>query len=76
MTPARGPLTFVVRVSGSDSGALRGTVERVRTGETHGFQGVEELAAIVARLATARAATTKARCAWCRSPSDEEGQER
>jgi hypothetical protein len=49
---AHGPATFVVRVSGSDSGPLRGTVQRVRTGETHGFRSVEELAAIVAQLAT------------------------
>jgi hypothetical protein len=45
-------VTFVVRVSGSDSGVLRGTVERVRTGERHGFKNVDELTAIVTRLAT------------------------
>jgi hypothetical protein len=44
------PLTFVVRVS-SDADALRGTVERVRTGEKQRFQTVEELGAIVARMA-------------------------
>jgi hypothetical protein len=49
--PSLGPLTLVVRVSSREAGALRGTVERVRTGEKHRFRDVGELTAIVARLA-------------------------
>jgi hypothetical protein len=58
--PRLAPLTFVVRVAG-DPGALRGTVERVRTGEKQRFQGVEELGAIVARMAKAASRTAPSR---------------
>lgn len=60
MEPSHSPLTFVVRVSG-DPDALRGTVERVRTGEKQRFQGAEELGVIVARMAKAALPTAPSR---------------
>jgi hypothetical protein len=50
-------VTFIVRVTVPDAGRLAGTVERVRTGEHHRFQGVEELGAIITRIATGEAPT-------------------
>jgi hypothetical protein len=53
MTPLRGSLTFVVRVSADASGRLRGVVERVRTGERAAFRGRVALGAVIARMVAA-----------------------
>jgi len=54
MEPARGSLTFIVRISPSRDGRLTGVVERVRTGEKHRFEGLDGLGAVLARaVATA-----------------------
>jgi hypothetical protein len=44
-------MTFIVRVTVAEDGALDGVVERPRTGEKHRFQGTEALGGLVARMA-------------------------
>jgi len=44
------PTTLIVRVVPTPAGRLAGTVERVRTGERHRFQGMAELARLIERL--------------------------
>jgi hypothetical protein len=41
---------FIVRVTGVTPGRMVGTVEQVRTGERHRFDGVDMIGALVARL--------------------------
>jgi hypothetical protein len=45
------PLTFVVRLTLGDGGALSGVVERVRNGEKQRFDGVQALAEVIAAMA-------------------------
>ena len=52
------PLTFIVRLTQGDGGALSGVVERVRTGEKERFQGVAALAEVIASMAQ-RETTTR-----------------
>ena len=47
MEAPRSIVTFIVRVTDMGAGRLTGTVERVRTGERHRFQGAEALARII-----------------------------
>jgi hypothetical protein len=49
MVAARGPLTFIVRLSPGAGEELHGVVERVRTGEKQRFEGLERLGAILAQ---------------------------
>jgi hypothetical protein len=50
MESADFPLTFIVRVSVGKR-ALRGVVERVRSGEKQAFHGVAALAEVIAEMA-------------------------
>ena len=50
MESADFPLTFIVRVS-MGKRALRGVVERVRSGEKQRFDGVAALAEVIAEMA-------------------------
>ncbi|HEV8439738.1 MAG TPA: hypothetical protein VGT40_16740 [Methylomirabilota bacterium] len=43
-------ITLVVRVSRDDAGALRGVVERVKTGEKERFVGTETLRDLIERM--------------------------
>jgi hypothetical protein len=45
------PLTFIVRLTLGDGGALSGVVERVRSGEKQRFHGVVALAELIAAMA-------------------------
>jgi len=47
-------MTFIVRVTGAHPDRITGTVEQVRTGERHRFDGVEMVGALVARLMSER----------------------
>jgi hypothetical protein len=47
MDPARGPITFILRLSPDAGGSLRGVVQRVRTRETSRFEGDERLVEIL-----------------------------
>lgn len=47
MDPARGPITFILRLSPDAGGSLRGVVQRVRTRETSRFDGHERLVEIL-----------------------------
>jgi hypothetical protein len=47
MEAPRSIVTFIVRVTDLGAGRLSGTVEQVRTGERHRFQGAEALARII-----------------------------
>ena len=47
-------MTFIVRLSPANGGRLTGVVERVRTGEKHRFDGLDDLGAVLA-LAVAAA---------------------
>lgn len=50
---ATAPTTsFIVRVSIDPAGRLAGAVERVRTGEKRGFDGIDTIAAVIARMMT------------------------
>ena len=49
MESADFPLTFIVRV-GVGNGALRGVVERVRSGEKQRFDGAAALAEVIAAM--------------------------
>jgi hypothetical protein len=50
------PLTsLVVRIARSDTGALTGTVERVRTGDKHRFESAEDLLRVVTAMITVTA---------------------
>jgi hypothetical protein len=51
--PASPLLTFVVRVDAGPAGRLTGTVERVRTGARHPFDGPGALAHIIQRVVEA-----------------------
>ena len=46
-------MTFIVRVQESGPSQMAGTVERLRSGETQPFRGVEELAGLIARAVQA-----------------------
>ena len=43
-------LTFIVRMSIDDRGAITGVVERVQTGEKQRFEDVPTLGAVIARM--------------------------
>jgi hypothetical protein len=43
-------VAFVVRVTLGEAPELRGTVERVRTGEKHHFQDLESLGRLLAEM--------------------------
>ena len=43
-------MAFVVRVAVGETPELCGTVERVRTGERHRFQGLETLGRLLAQM--------------------------
>jgi hypothetical protein len=45
--------SFIVRVSIDPAGRLAGTVERVRTGEKRRFDGIDTVAAVIARMMSA-----------------------
>jgi hypothetical protein len=47
MEPARGPITFILRLSPDASGSLRGVVQRVLTRQTSRFEGDERLVEIL-----------------------------
>jgi hypothetical protein len=51
MEATRQPLTFIVRLTLGDGGALSGVVERVRSGEKQRFHGAAGLAEIIAAMA-------------------------
>jgi len=51
MEAPRQPLTFIVRLTLGDGGALSGVVERVRTGQKERFHGVVALAELIAAMA-------------------------
>ena len=51
MESSRQLLTFVVRLTRDDGGALSGVVERVRTGEKQRFDSVAALAELIAGMA-------------------------
>lgn len=53
METSRRAVTFVVRLSGTESEEWLGVVERVRTGEKHRFRSVDDLGALIARMARA-----------------------
>lgn len=55
------PLTFIVRLTLGDGGALSGVVERVRSGEKQRFHGVAALAELIAAMAEREAATKRQR---------------
>ena len=56
-------VAFVLRVAVNPTGGLHGTIERVRTGEKHRFQGGDALTALIARLATSESPQTHVRSA-------------
>jgi hypothetical protein len=43
-------LTFIVRITRDATGRLRGTVERVRTGEKERFTGADSIGVVVERM--------------------------
>jgi hypothetical protein len=43
-------LTFIVRISRDRDGRLRGTVERVRTGEKERFTDAESIGEVIQRM--------------------------
>lgn len=43
-------LTFIVRITRDPGGGLRGTVERVRTGEKERFTGADGIGEVVERM--------------------------
>jgi hypothetical protein len=47
MDPARGPITFILRLTPHAGGSLRGVVQRVLTRETSRFEGDERLVEIL-----------------------------
>lgn len=47
-------MSFIVRVSIDPAGQMAGTVELVRTGEKQRFDSVDAIAAVIARMITAR----------------------
>ena len=51
----RTAIAFVVRVIASDGGQLKGTVERVRTGEKHHFQNIESVSRLIEQMARGEA---------------------
>jgi hypothetical protein len=54
-------ITLVVRVSRDAAGALRGVVERVKTGAKERFVGIETLRDLIERMVEDGAAERKAR---------------
>jgi hypothetical protein len=50
MEAPRQPLTFIVRLTAGDGGALSGVVERVRSGEKQRFQSGAALAEVIAEM--------------------------
>ena len=57
MEPTHYSLTFIVRLTRGDDGALDGVVERVRTGEKRRFHGAGVLAEVIATMAARETAT-------------------
>jgi hypothetical protein len=55
METPRPAIAFVVRVIASDGGRLKGTVERVRTGEKHHFDGIESVSRLIEQMARTQA---------------------
>ncbi len=49
--PVETPIAFVVRVISTDGGQLKGTVERVRTGEKRPFHGIESVSRLIEEMA-------------------------
>ena len=49
--PVEQTVAFIVRVSVADKPAMRGTVERVRTGEKHPFGSLEALVHLITDMA-------------------------
>lgn len=47
---ARPVVTFIVRIARDPAGCLRGTVERVRTGEKQRFTGADGIGGIIERM--------------------------
>jgi hypothetical protein len=47
MEPARGPITFILRLTPDLAGRLRGVVVRVSTGEQSRFEGIDKLAEVL-----------------------------
>ena len=43
-------LNFVVRIERDDSGAVRGVIERVRTGTKEPFSGIDAIGALIGRM--------------------------
>ncbi len=43
-------VAFIVRVTTGGRAPLSGTIERVRTGEKHRFEGLEALAPLIAQM--------------------------
>ena len=48
-------IAFVVRVTASEGGQLKGTVERVRTGEKRHFQSIESVSRLIEQMARGEA---------------------
>ncbi len=55
----RPAIAFVVRVIASDGGRLKGTVEGVRTGEKHHFEGIESVSRLIEQMARSQAGDPK-----------------
>ena len=55
METPRPPIAFIVRVIAVESGRLTGTVERVRTGEKHHFEGIEAVSRLIEQMARTQA---------------------
>jgi hypothetical protein len=51
MEPLRYSLTFIVRLTRGEGGALDGVVERVRSGEKRRFHSAAVLAEVIAAMA-------------------------
>lgn len=59
-------MTFIVRITRDEAGRLTGVVERVRTGEKARFDGLDGIAAAIARMVAADREDQE-------QPSDERG---
>lgn len=55
METPRPVIAFIVRVISSDGGQLKGTVERVRTGEKRHFDSIESVSGLIEQMARGEA---------------------
>jgi hypothetical protein len=70
-------MNFVVRIERDAQGAVRGVVERVRTGAKEPFRGIETIGALIGRMIETEAADIRrASRRRGRTPSPREGRAR